>query len=170
MNNGIPLINILTYGLPGTVTRPLYLEYNSRRKELDRIWAKGNNRYQILQGHVTTVEALLAISLFRRHVMGFIQGATSFYKLVNQQSLERECAISIGNSILDKKQQNYLLASVILLMSGTLSKSTKRIKDSFERRYYINIMDNLFEDDEVKVLLTSDQLSKVATLCRKREK
>lgn len=57
-----------------------------------------------------------------------------------------------------------------LLMSGTLSKSTKRIKDSFERRYYINIMDNLFEDDEVRVLLTSDQLSKVATLCRKREK
>ena len=89
------------------------LEYNSRRKELDRIWAKGNNRYQILQGHVTTVEALLAISFFRRHVMGFKQGATSFYKLVNQQSLERECSISIGNSILDKKQQNYLLASVI---------------------------------------------------------
>lgn len=113
MNNGIPLINILTCGLPCTVTRPLYLEYNSRRKELDRIWAKGNNRYQILQGHVTTVEALLAISFFRRHVMGFMQGATSFYKLVNQQSLERECSISIGNSILDKKQQNYLLASVI---------------------------------------------------------
>ena len=57
-----------------------------------------------------------------------------------------------------------------LLMSGTLSKSTKRIKDSFERRYYINIMDNLFEDGEVKLLLTSDQLSKMATLCRKREK
>ena len=113
MDNGIPLINIMTFGLPGTVTRPLYLEYNSRRKELDRIWAKGNNRYQILQGHVTTVEALLAISLFHRHVIGFMQGATSFYKLVNKQSVERECAISIGKSILDKKQQNHLLASVI---------------------------------------------------------
>lgn len=113
MDNGIPIMNILTFGLPGTVTRPLYMEYTSRRKELDRIWAKGNNRYQTLQGYVSTVEALLAISLFRRHVMGFMQGATSFYKLVNQQSVGKECAVSIGKSILDKKQQNHLLASVI---------------------------------------------------------
>ena len=65
-----PLINILTFGLPGIVTRPIYLEYNSRRRELDRIWANPENHYQELQGCVPTVEALLAISLFYRHVMG----------------------------------------------------------------------------------------------------
>ncbi len=34
-----PIINILTSRLLGNVTRPIYLEYNSRRRELDRIWA-----------------------------------------------------------------------------------------------------------------------------------
>lgn len=64
------IINILTYRLPGNVTRPIYLEYNSRRRELDRIWANPENHYQMLQDYVSTVEALLAISIFYRHVMG----------------------------------------------------------------------------------------------------
>ena len=29
-----PIINILTSGLPGNVTRPIYLEYDSRRRDL----------------------------------------------------------------------------------------------------------------------------------------
>ena len=58
-----PIINILTSGLPGNVTRPIYLEYDSRRRELDRIWANPENHYQGLQGYVSTVEALLAISM-----------------------------------------------------------------------------------------------------------
>ena len=53
-----PIINILTSGLPGNVTRPIYLEYDSRRRELDRIWANPENHYQVLQGYVSTVEAL----------------------------------------------------------------------------------------------------------------
>ena len=57
-----PIINILTSGLPGNVTRPIYLEYDSRRRELDRIWANPENHYQVLQGYVSTVEALLAKS------------------------------------------------------------------------------------------------------------
>lgn len=113
MQNGTPILNILTAGLSGDVTRPVYLEYNSRRKEIDRIWAKSDNNYQMLHDHVSTVEALLAISLFYRHVMGFMQGATSFYKSVNKRCVGGECAISIGKSVLDKKQQNHLLAAVI---------------------------------------------------------
>ena len=113
MQNNTPLLNILTTGLSGAVTRPIYQEYNSRRNELDWIWAKEENKYQMLQSHVKTVEALLAISLFYRYVMGFMQGATSFYKSVNQHCLDGECAISIGKGVLDKKQQNHLLAAVI---------------------------------------------------------
>ena len=55
-----------------------------------------------------------------------------------------------------------------LIMSGTLSKSTKRIQDSFERRYFINIIDNLFEDMSVQSFLASSQLAKIATLGKKR--
>lgn len=73
-----PLINILTYKLPSNVTHPIYLEYNSRRRELDRIWANPENNYQMLQDYISTIEALLAISIFYRHVMGHMLGAVSF--------------------------------------------------------------------------------------------
>ena len=32
-----------------------------------------------------------------------------------------------------------------LMMSGSYSKSTRRIKHSLEKRYYVNLLDNLFE-------------------------
>lgn len=109
------IINILTYRLPGNVTRPIYLEYNSRRRELERIWANPENNYQMLQNYVTTIEVLLAISIFYRHIMGHMNGAVSFYKSVNRNSsdTENECAIKIGETILDSKQQRLLLSAVI---------------------------------------------------------
>lgn len=109
-----PIINILTFGLPGNVTRPIYLEYSSRRKEIDRIWSNPENNYQMLQGYVPTVEALLAISIFYRQVMGHMWGAVSFYKSVNRKSEnEEECAIKVGKTILDSEQQRHLLSAVI---------------------------------------------------------
>lgn len=114
MAEHIPIINILTFGLPGNVTRPMYLEYNSRRRELDRIWANPENNYRMLQDYTPTVEALLGISLFYRHVMGHMTGATSFYKSVNKnRERGKECAIKVGNTILDGKQLRYLLSAVI---------------------------------------------------------
>lgn len=109
-----PIINILTFGLPGNVTRPIYLEYSSRRKEIDRIWSNPENNYQMLQEYVPTVEALLAISIFYRQVMGHMWGAVSFYKSVNRKSeKEEECAIKVGKTILDSEQQRHLLSAVI---------------------------------------------------------
>jgi hypothetical protein len=32
-----------------------------------------------------------------------------------------------------------------LMMSGTFSKPTKRIRESLEQRYYVNLFDNLFD-------------------------
>lgn len=114
MGQPTPIINILAFGLPGSVTRPIYLEYNSRRRELDRIWANPENHYRELQEYVSTVEALLAISLFYRHVMGHMQGAVSFYRYVNQKfGNEKECAVKIGRTILDNEQQRHLLAAII---------------------------------------------------------
>lgn len=109
-----PIINILTGRLPGNVTRHIYLEYDSRRREIDRIWANAENHYQMLQSYVSTVEALLAISIFYRHVMGHMQGAVSFYKSVNRNSgMMNECAIKVGEILLDNKQQKHLLSAVI---------------------------------------------------------
>ena len=109
-----PIINILTSKLPGNVTRPMYLEYDSRRRELDRIWANPENHYQMLQSYVSTVEALLAISIFYRHVMGHMQGAVSFCKSVNRKSgMRNECAIKVGKMVLGNKQQKRLLSAVI---------------------------------------------------------
>ena len=114
MAEHIPIINILTFGLPGNVTRPMYLEYNNRRRELDRIWANPENNYRMLQEYTPTVEALLGISLFYRHVMGHMTGATSLYKSANKhRERGKECAIKVGNTILDGEQQRHLLSAVI---------------------------------------------------------
>ena len=94
------------------MTRPLYLEYYSRRRELERIWAEPNNNYQMLQGYASTVDALLAVSLFYRHVMGHLQGASSFYCTVNKRRKNKDCSIRIGNSILDGEQQRHLYFAV----------------------------------------------------------
>ena len=56
-----------------------------------------------------------------------------------------------------------------LLMSGTFGKSTNRIKESLEGRYYVNFIDNLFEDASIRDFLTNTQLSKLASLGKKRE-
>lgn len=108
-----PILNILTHDLRGEVTRPLYLEYTSRRRELDRIWAEPNNNYQMLQGYASTVEALLAVSLFYRHVMGHLQGASSFYYTVNKRRNNKDRSIKIGSSILDGEQQRHLYSAVL---------------------------------------------------------
>ncbi len=109
-----PIINILTYKLPVDITRRIHLEYKSRRTEIDRIWTNPKYNFQMLQGYASTVEALLAISIFYRHVMGHIQGAVSFYKSVNRNSgMNNECAIKVGGMVLDGQQQKRLSSAVI---------------------------------------------------------
>ena len=55
----------------------------------------------------------MAISIFYRHVMGHMQGAVSFYKSVNQKcEIGKECIITVGKTLLDSKQQGYLLSAV----------------------------------------------------------
>ena len=58
-----PILNILTKGLPGAVTHPLYLEYNSRKREVDNVMAKYEN-YKILQDYSSTIDAIMLILYF----------------------------------------------------------------------------------------------------------
>ncbi len=109
-----PMINVFCSGLPSNVTRLLYQEYQNRRMEIERILAQPDNNYQLLKGYESTVESLLALSLFYRHVMGHMQGAVSFYSSVNKKTgKDKECAIKIGKTVLDSYQQRHILSAVI---------------------------------------------------------
>lgn len=57
-----------------------------------------------------------------------------------------------------------------LMMSGTFSKPTRRIQNSFEKRYYVNFFDNLFEDISVKSFLSKYRIGQIATLSKKSDK
>ena len=56
-----------------------------------------------------------------------------------------------------------------LMISGTLGKPTKRIKNSVEGRYYVNYIDNLFDDASVRLFFSKSQFNKLATLSKKSE-
>ncbi len=109
-----PLINILTYKLPVAVTKPLFAEYNNRLREIANIWSWKKSAYLVLKEYEPVIESLLAMTLFYRHVLGHIQGANTFYKTVNLHcEVGGECSISIGKTVLDKKQQRRLDALLI---------------------------------------------------------
>lgn len=57
-----------------------------------------------------------------------------------------------------------------LMMSGTLGKPTRRIQNSFEKRYYVNFFDNLFEDISVRLFLSKYGIEQIATLSKKCDK
>ena len=57
-----------------------------------------------------------------------------------------------------------------LMMSGSLGKPTKRIQISFEKRYYVNFFDNLFEDISVRLFLSKYGIKQIATLGKKSNK
>ena len=57
-----------------------------------------------------------------------------------------------------------------LMMSGTFGRPTKRIQHSFEKRYYVNFFDNLFEDIYVRLFLTKHGIEQIATLGKKCNK
>lgn len=116
------LINILCCGLPAGICRPMCNEFDARKAQIKQIWTKQYQKYMVLEHYESTIDTLLAMSLFYRYVMGHIDGATSFYKSINMlNGSNEECSIKIGNEILDKGQKNHMLAAVI-----TFSKIMKK--------------------------------------------
>lgn len=57
-----------------------------------------------------------------------------------------------------------------LMMSGTFGRPTRRIQHSFEKRYYVNFFDNLFEDISVRLFLSKYGIEQIATLGKKSYK
>lgn len=96
-----------------------------------------------------------------KHLSPFPELMVNFIGTVYE--LKPEC---LNNSIGHLKS-NHIAPS--LMMSGALGKPTKKIRDSFEKRYYINFFDNLFEDVAVRHLLSKSNLNQIATLGKKRD-
>ncbi len=49
-------------------------------------------------------------------------------------------------------------------------ESPRRIQESFEKRYYVNFFDNLFEGFSVGLFLSKYGIEQIATLGKKSEK
>lgn len=56
------------------------------------------------------------------------------------------------------------------MMSGTFGRPTRRIQISFEKRYYVNFFDNLFEDVSIRLFLSKYGIDQIATLGKKCNK
>lgn len=103
------LINILTYKLPAAVAQPICREYDWRRLEIQKVLNHGYERYAVLRGFERTIDALLALSLFYRHVLANFEGASEFYVNINKGQ-QVELPVRIGNFTLNQKERNRLQA------------------------------------------------------------
>lgn len=78
------LINIFASKLPSTITKPICWEYDWRKTEILLVWDGGYERYQVLALYESIIDALLALSIFYRHVVVNLDGASNFYVKINK--------------------------------------------------------------------------------------
>lgn len=110
------VINCFCYDLPAAVAQPLHREYEGKWAEIERILATPGNNYQELMGYESTVQSLLALSLFYRYVYGHIETASGFYVAINKGQ-KRERSIKIGTSVFNKDEQNKIIGAIITFES-----------------------------------------------------
>jgi hypothetical protein len=104
------LIRYLTYRLPYNIANQLFKEYEDRMKEID--WLLENSRQFIdLRENKSTIELLLAISIFHKRIISNLDSASKFYSLVTKNS-EAE-SVRIGRYDLTGLERNKLLATIL---------------------------------------------------------
>ena len=92
-----------------------------------------------------------------KHYNPFPELMINFIGTVNE--LKPKCLVN-GE---DVPQSNVHIAPA-LMMSGTFSKQAERIRNSFERRYFVNFFDNLFDDVAISKLIAAPTVHNHATL------
>lgn len=100
--------------------------------------------YYITQRKMSYIENVNIITFCEsKHLIPFPELMISFLGTVNE--LKPKC--------LSKEYCSDLIGHIApsLMMSGTLSKPCKRIKESFERRYYVNFFSDLLDNPLLKV-------------------
>lgn len=108
------LINIFASKLPASITKPICREYDWRKTEIRRVWDGGYERYQVLASYESTIDALLALSIFYRHVVVNLDGASNFYVKINK-GLDKEMPIKIGKFEFNEEERRRLMAVHIQL-------------------------------------------------------
>ena len=96
-----------------------------------------------------------------KHLTPFPELMINFIGTVHE--LKPDCINDVGGDV----GSDHIAPS--LLISGTFGKPTRRIQKSFERRYFVNFLDNLFDDDSVRLFYSMSQMDMIATLGKKRE-
>lgn len=97
-----------------------------------------------------------------KHLVPFPELMINFIGTVHE--LKPECLIESA----ERQVSAHIAPS--LMMSGTLGVPTRSIQNSFERRYYVNFFDNLFDDDTIKKHLSKYGIEFIATLGKKSDK
>lgn len=101
-----PLINIMTYGLPQKLAKPIFNEYNSRLSEAKYI-INLSDRYKPLYKYMETVEVLLALTIFHKRVFSNLDSAVKFYGTVNR--ISEADTIKIGSYRFTGEEKNKIL-------------------------------------------------------------
>lgn len=76
--------------LPATITKPICREYDWRKIEIQRVWVGGYERYLVLKPYESTIDSLLALSIFYRNIVVNLDGASDFYVKINR-GLDKKC-------------------------------------------------------------------------------
>ncbi len=97
-----------------------------------------------------------------KHLTPFPELMVNFIGTVHE--LKPEC---VDNTVAHPNS-NHIAPS--LMMSGTFGRPTRRIQHSFEKRYYVNFFDNLFENVSVRLFLSKYGIDMIATLGKKCDK
>lgn len=97
-----------------------------------------------------------------KHLSPFPELMVNFIGTVHE--LKPECV----NDNAEHIKSDHIAPS--LMMSGTFGKPTRRIQDSFGKRYYVNFFDNLFEDVSLRLFLSKYGMDMIATLGKKCDK
>lgn len=97
-----------------------------------------------------------------KHLSPFPELMLNFIGTVNE--LKPKCLTEAGND--DFHLRDHIAPS--LMMSGSESKPCKTIRESLERRYFVNYFDNLF-DNPLLGGASFLEIEKITTLCEKGE-
>lgn len=125
----IPLINIITYGLPQKLANPIFNEYNSRLSEA-RYIIDLSDRYKPLIKYMNTVEVLLALTIFHKRIFSNLDAAAKFYGTVNRIS-EAE-TLKIGSYRFTGEEKNKILGLTMTYKELTLKYGISDSLNNYE--------------------------------------
>ena len=110
MSKETPIINIFTHGLPYDLTHQIYNEFQDRLREVNYIF-DNSKKYNSFKKSYTTVEFLLALSIFHKRVIANLDAAVKFHGTVLAYS--QSDTIKIGTYELTTVEKNKILGLLI---------------------------------------------------------